>query len=190
MKVALKCLMFGLLFCQCNGQINDLKVLNRIDSSSLKFRQYAANKCLAKVLDAIVESEVRTGFVRYPTDMYYFNLLITESPSYTSLLIIPRRWNKDMPRDCHGLIDVKGRSFVCCGDCNKTRLIADTKIEVEKIVSFKSSSIYDSLDRVSGIPNWEKSPTRLLGMYRDCQEKPIELYIDIGKEIKGISIKK
>lgn len=115
---------------------------------------------------------------------------ISESPSYSSLLIIPVRWSVDLPNDCQGIIDVDGRSFLCCVDFRKTDLIVDTRKKINKTIAFSNSKLYDSLDIISHIPDWDYSPTKVVGLYKSCSIKPIEIYVDIGARISGLNLEK
>lgn len=179
---------FILLQTQCKGQAHTANNHSGQVSVRLSLRQYKIDTCLSDLLYSIVNLD--SNHLRYPSAFYYYMLQFEEATNYKRITILPKRWSKHLPRDCSGIIQMNGMSFLCCGNLKKSFLFTDMGVGLSKDIHVKE--LYDSLDvqKEKGLLDWENSPTALVGSYKLCQGSPIDLYINVGSQLQGVEIKK
>ncbi len=176
---------FTLSQTQCKGQ--DHTGEHQSDQVRLTFRQYKMDTCLKSLLHSIVD--VNSTHSHYPSSSIYYSLQFEEATSYRRIIIIPKYWTKDLARDCTGIIEVNGMSFVCCGALEKSNLFIDLGVELTKDIQLQSNDSLEIL-RENDFLDWKNSPTALVGSYHLCHGSPIDLYINVGSKLRGVEMKK
>jgi hypothetical protein len=91
-----------------------------------------------------------------------------------------------MSKDCKGMIAVKGAYFLLYSSFTSDSLFAKRNNDITKSVVQAQSHHFDSLDAKVNWRDWKNSPTAVVGELRSCQGSPINLYINIGLNLKPL----
>jgi hypothetical protein len=161
-------------------------VLGKLDSTDfnhiIALPEYNVKRCIEEVLEIIALSD--TSGLRFPSDRYCFEILFSDFGSYRQMVITPSRWPRIMSKDCKGMIAVKGAYFLLYSSFTSDSLFAKRNNDVTKSVVQVQSHHFDSLDAKVNWKDWKDSPTAVVGELRSCQGAPINLYINIGLNLK------
>ena len=171
------------LACKSNSQIEQ-ESSNIADSFHIRLNEYKIDRCLTDILVAVVEAD--TGHVRFPPNLYCYNLLFSNYINYRDLIITPSRWMESLPRDCTGLIHINDMYFLCCGNFNKDSLFTNTGNTLDLKINHSKSEKYDLLDSKSYWTDWyskKSSSTAIIGELNLCHGPPISLHLNVGKKL-------
>lgn len=166
--------------CSCFGQ--DKKEV----SFQLTFTEYKVESCLYDILEAIVETD--SAQIRFPSDIYFYNLSYGNYSNYRDIIIRPTRWYKHLPHDTKGIVNVDGAKFILMGQLDNDSLFKRTNNTIEITVKYPVPTTFDTLDNRQKWLGWEKSPTAFVGSIKFCGRPPIDLRVDVDKKISGLSL--
>jgi hypothetical protein len=162
-------------------------VLGKLDNTVLNHTivlpEYNAKSCIEEVLEIIALSD--TSGLRFPSDRYCFEILFSDFGSYRQMVITPSRWPTIMSKDCKGMITVKGAYFLLYSSFTSDSLFTKKSNDFTKSVVLAQSHHFDSLDAKVNWKDWKNSPTAVVGELRNCQGAPINLYINVGLNLKS-----
>ncbi len=158
---------------------------NENDSGfKLAFDEYKVDSCLYDILAAVVETD--SAQVRFPSDVYFYNISYGNYTHYRDVIIRPSRWHKDLPLDTKGIIVVEGAKFVLMGRIENDSLFKKTDNKIELSITYPVPQVFDSLDKKSWL-GWDRSPTALVGSIKFCGAPPIDLHIDVDKRLERLN---
>jgi hypothetical protein len=162
----------------CSGQrINTVEFAKPL---IISLDEYKVDSCLNNILLSVVEAD--SAQFRFPSHLYYYQLEFTTMENQRTMILTPSRWQRYLPKDCVGVIQLNGMKFLCIGNFINDSLFQKVgkRISIEKQIV--SEPKYDSLDKDIKWFDWEKSPTAIVGKFVLCTGPPIDLYINVGKK--------
>lgn len=150
------------------------------------FNEYKVDSCLYNIFEAIVETD--SAQIRFPSDIYFYNLTYGNYVHYRDIIIRPTRWYKDLPLDTKGVVVVDGAKFVLMGELDNDSLFKKTNKRIEITVKYLVPTTFDTLDNRQKWLGWDKSPTAFVGSVKFCGKPSIDLHVDVYKKIAGLSL--
>lgn len=161
------------------------QALGKLDNTDLRYTitlpEFDAKRCIKEVFEVITSAD--SNGLRFPSDRYCYEVLFSDFGSYRQILITPNHWPKSMPKDCKGIISVKAAFFLLYTNSSDS-LFTKKGNEITKKVTQVQSNNFDSLDAKVNWRDWTNSPTAVVGEFRSCQGTPINLYINVGLNLK------
>lgn len=179
-KILLTLSFLFVFLCFCFGQ--DKKEAG----FKLTFNEYKVDSCLYNILELIVDTD--SAQIRFPSDIYFYNLFYGNYVHYRDIIIRPTRWYKDLPHDTKGVIIIEGAKFVLMGEVDNDSLFKKTNKRIEITIKYPVPTTFDTLDNSQKWLGWDKSPTALVGSVKFCGRPPIDLHVDVYKKIVGLSL--
>ena len=155
-------------------------------SFKLTFKEYKVDSCLFEILEAIAETD--SAHIRFPAEIYFYNLSFSNYSHYREMTIRPTRWYKHLPHDTGGVVVAGGVKFILMGRLDNDSLFRRTNNKVEVSVAYPVPQIFDTLDNKTKWRGWENSPTALVGSIKFCSGLPIDLRVDVDKKIERLNL--
>lgn len=144
---------------------------------------YDVDSCLIDLLREVVNLDKSK---RFPSELYFYELFYEDHGSYKKLTILPSRWEKSMTLDFKGILRVGKMSFLFRGDIENDSLFHMTEKNINVFLKKPIEYQYDSIDVMIQSYSW--NPT-LVGVFKLCKGKEIDVYILVGKKLERYLIK-